>query len=246
MLLKEQLERDGKWLFRWRSFLPVACLPLIAVALVGMKWPFGDYELHNIWDMFCLGVSLLGLGVRVLTVGHAPAGTSGRNTKHQSAAVLNTTGMYATVRHPLYLGNYLILLGVVLSPLQWWLPVIYTLLFWLYYERIMLAEEIFLHERFGEEFVVWASATPAFVPRLSLWRAPAESFSLRSVLRREYTGFFLIILLHYGVEEFEHLSIDHRFVVEPYWTALLASGVIGYLALRCLKRRTTLLDVAGR
>jgi hypothetical protein len=121
-----------------------------------------------------------------------------------------------------------------------------TLLFWLYYERIMMAEETFLHERFGESFVSWATLTPAFVPRISLWRAPAESFSLRSVMRREYTSLLLIILLHFGIEEFEHLSIDHHFVVEPYWTALLAVGVIAYLSLRFLKRRTSLLDVAGR
>lgn len=246
MSLKDQLEREGNWLFRWRSFLPVATLPLIGIALVGMKWPFGDYHLHNIWDFFCLGVSLAGLGVRVLTVGHVPVGTSGRNTKQQSATVMNTTGMYSVVRHPLYLGNYLIVLGVVSSPCQWWLPVVFTLLFWIYYERIMLAEETFLHARFGEAFVAWARVTPAFVPRFSRWQAPAERFSLRSVMRREYTSLLLVILLHYGVEEFEHLSIDHHFVVEPYWTALLSVGVIAYLTLRCLKRRTSLLDVAGR
>jgi protein-S-isoprenylcysteine O-methyltransferase Ste14 len=224
----------------------VASLPLIAIALVGMKWPFGNHNYHNIWDIFCFVASFLGLGVRVSTVGYVPLGTSGRNTKQQSATVLNTSGNYSVVRHPLYLGNYLIVLGVVMSPCQWWLPVMVTLLFWLYYERIMMAEETFLHERFGESFVSWATLTPAFVPRISLWRAPAESFSLRSVMRREYTSLLLIILLHFGIEEFEHLSIDHHFVVEPYWTALLAVGVIAYLSLRFLKRRTSLLDVAGR
>ncbi len=56
-------------------------------------------------------ISFFGLALRVIVVGHAPYGTSGRNTREQVADTLNTTGMYSIVRHPLYLANYLIILG---------------------------------------------------------------------------------------------------------------------------------------
>lgn len=226
--------------------MPVVCLPLVALAFVGGRWPFDSLAFHEFWEIVCLGVSLAGLGVRIVAVGHAPGGTSGRNTKSQSATVLNTTGLYATVRHPLYLGNYLIGLGVTLVPFVAWLPVIYTLAFWLYYERIMMAEEAFLAERFGEQFVAWAGRTSPFIPRLSQWTRPSVPFSLRSVLRREYTTLLLVVALHASTEEIEHLLIEHRLIFDPFWETLLTAAVAVYLLLRSLKKHSTLLDVAGR
>ena len=43
----------------------------------------------------------------------------------------------------------------------WWLPVIYSLAFWIYYERIMFAEEAFLRQKFGETYRRWAATTPS-------------------------------------------------------------------------------------
>jgi protein-S-isoprenylcysteine O-methyltransferase Ste14 len=150
------------------------------------------------------------------------------------------------LRHPLYLGNYLIGLGVSLVLLVWWLPVFYSLLFWLYYERIMFAEEAFLREEFGEQYETWATTTPAFVPRIRQWRKAELPFSFLNVLRREYTGLMVVILGHAGVEIVEHLVMDHRVVWEPFWAVLLFGGIAMYFVLRTLKRQTKLLDVPGR
>ena len=53
--------------------------------------------------------------MRFYTVGTTPKETSGRNTNQQVAAVLNSTGMYSMLRHPLYLGNYLIWVGLSIA-----------------------------------------------------------------------------------------------------------------------------------
>ena len=151
MALSEEFTQQGQWLFRWRSYLPLICLPLIVVAIVQANGSFAT-PWHEISEYLGFGISVVGLVVRILTVGHTPAGTSGRNSRHQIANELNTTGMYSIVRHPLYLGNYLIGLGISTVLLVWWLPVMYSLLFCLYYERIMFTEEAFLREKFGEEF----------------------------------------------------------------------------------------------
>ena len=246
MSLTDQLEAEGRWLFRWRSYLPLVFLPLIVVALITDRWPFGSLAFHEVWEMGCLAVSFTGLAVRVMVVGYAPLNTSGRNTKRQLADSLNTTGIYSVVRHPLYLGNFLIGLGVVLVPFVWWLPTIYVTTFWLYYERIMMAEEAFLAEQFCEEYRRWAASTPTFVPALRRWRRNKQSFSFRTVLRAEHSALLVIGALHAGIETLEHIFIEHRVPFELFWELLLGSSIVLYVALRTLKIRSGILDVPGR
>lgn len=152
MLLRESLEQTGQWLFRWRSYLPLALLGFLPIALVRYEHPFGCPRLDAAWELFCFGISAFGLFLRIKTVGHAPKGTSGRNMRHQRADELNTTGMYSIVRHPLYLGNFFMYLGVALVPRFWWMPLLLMLVFVLYYERIIFAEEQFLECKFGQRY----------------------------------------------------------------------------------------------
>ena len=176
MSLRNQLERNGSWLFRHRSHLPLVTLPFFLAALSSFTYLGANHALNQVWEVLCLAVSCTGLAVRIITVGHALSGTSGRNTEKQVANTLTTTGIYSVVRHPLYLGNYLILMGFALWPHVWWLAVLASCLFALCYERIMLAEEVFLRERFGETFESWAAVTPAFAPRLRGWKPSAVGF----------------------------------------------------------------------
>ena len=101
-------------------------------------------------------LSFIGFVVRFYTIGTTPQGTSGRNTKEQVAMVLNSTGMYSMLRHPLYLGNYLIWLGIAVTTFNIYFIIIMSLLFWLYYERIMFAEERFLQKKFGDKYLNWS------------------------------------------------------------------------------------------
>jgi protein-S-isoprenylcysteine O-methyltransferase Ste14 len=245
MALAEEFRSQGNWLFRWRSYLPLLLLALVGVAVQQIQYPFGRLWIHDIWEEMCLGISFFGLLIRVVAVGYAPARTSGRNKSKQVADALNTTGIYSVVRHPLYFGNFLIGFGISLVAWVWWLPVIYTLAFSLYYERIMFAEEAFLRSEFGGEFDAWAAATPAFWPRFWQWRRPALGFSVRNALRREYTGLLVVILGHAGLEFVEH-ELLHGYAWHWFWTVLVVAGVGAYLVLRTLKKRTKLLDVPGR
>lgn len=76
---------------------------------------------------------------------------------------LATTGPYAHVRHPQYLGFILILTGFLV---QW--PTILTLLMypvliWMYL-RLARSEEAEARARFGAEYEAWARRVPAFLP----------------------------------------------------------------------------------
>ena len=246
MALLEEFEREGNWLFRWRSYLPLILLALVLIEMGVFTYLGNSTTLDVVWEVFCLLVSSVGLVVRAFTVGYTPRGTSGRNTSGQMAEVLNTTGIYSIVRHPLYLGNFIMMLGLSLFPHQWWLTVIFVLSFWLYYERIMYAEEGFLRAKFGDQFVAWAEKTPPFIPNLKLWRPPDLSFSFRNVLRREYNGFFAMIVTFFLLEVRGDLAVEGRLQFELGWLILLASSFVVWIVLRTLKRKTTVLDVEGR
>jgi protein-S-isoprenylcysteine O-methyltransferase Ste14 len=239
MLLREELERQGEFLFRWRSYLPIIILPFLILALPhsghGEKLLGKGFDLFM--EIFSLVVALSGVGLRCLTVGYAPPGTSGRNTKRQKAELLNTTGMYSIVRHPLYLGNFFIFLGILLFLQVWWFALIGLLSFWLYYERIMLREEGFLHGKFEKAYLDWANETPVFLPRLSRWRSPREGFSWKTVLRREYTGFFLVTAVFAILENTRDVIVMGEKQLDKVFVGFFTTGLVVYLVLRTLKRQ---------
>lgn len=191
MALKEEFEQIGNWLFRWRSYLPLLMIGNVVLFMEHFDYigHSHSHSLDQLWEIICLLISFLGLGIRIYTIGFTPYGTSGRNTKSQKAEQLNITGIYSLVRHPLYLGNFFIWLGISMFVHLWWVTLIFILVFWLYYERIMFAEEEFLRKKFGNEYVVWANKTSAFCPKFKNWEKLTLSFSLRNVLKREYSGF---------------------------------------------------------
>ncbi|MCA8962362.1 MAG: hypothetical protein KDC38_17675, partial [Planctomycetes bacterium] len=170
MPLREEMERQGDFLFRYRSHLPWLLAPCALYAL----WNANEIDGSVLLGYQIVGVAVIvvGLALRALTVGYVPKRTSGRSTKGARAASLNTEGSYSTVRHPLYVANYICFLGLVCLIGQFWFVGLYTAIFWIYYERIMLFEEAFLRRKFGEDYESWASRTPTFVPRVRAWRRP--------------------------------------------------------------------------
>ena len=126
-------------------------------------------------------------------VGTAPPGTSERSTTSPRASRLRTTGLYSVVRHPLYLGNTLTAVGLACFTTTWYVPGrSSSLLAMLYHERIAAREEVFLEERFGDEFVRWADRVPAILPRPSGYVRGETPFLWRRVAGREFHGLFVI------------------------------------------------------
>lgn len=164
MLIQDRFISHGNFLFRWRSYVPLALLAIIVIYLLQKP---ADLCMSAPLTAVALAVSFLGLAIRLYTIGYKNKGTSGRNTKQQVAEALNSKGIYSLVRNPLYLGNFLITWGPVLYTGSWVLSLIFFGFFALHYERIIAAEENFLKGKFGETYVKWAEATPAFFPKWS-------------------------------------------------------------------------------
>jgi len=246
MALREEFERAGSWLFRWRSYFPLIMIGIFLLALREYEYPGHSEKLDHLWEVFCLIISFFGLGIRMFTIGTTPKGTSGRNTREQVADILNTAGIYSVVRNPLYLGNFFMWLGIALFANLWWLTLIYVLVFWLYYERIIFAEEAYLRNKFGNEYLVWADSTPVFIPKPGQYRKTNLPFSWKTVLKREYNGFFAIIMVMFILETVGELFAEGAFDFDFGWILLVSIGFIIWLTLRSLKKYTTILHVEGR
>jgi protein-S-isoprenylcysteine O-methyltransferase Ste14 len=83
---------------------------------------------------------------------------------HRAQGALVTEGIYSRVRHPQYLGLFMVIIGLLI---QW--PTIISLLmapvlFWSY-TRLARREEREVEAQFGEAYRTYKEQTPAFVPR---------------------------------------------------------------------------------
>jgi len=243
MSLKNKSATIGKWLFRWRSYLPLIFIAVIIPALLNYSYLFDSHVYDLIWGMFCFAISLFGLWIRCYTIGYTPKGTSGRNTKKQRADSLNTTGIYSITRNPLYLGNFFIVLGITMLLRVWWIYILYVLVFWLYYGRIIQIEESYLSNKYGKIFKDYVHRTPVFIPHLRLWQPTVLSFSFKKALKREYPSLFGIISAFTVLECAKDSAVKGSVVIDPVWMVIFSFGLLAYITLRILKKKTRLLRV---
>ncbi|HLN56444.1 MAG TPA: isoprenylcysteine carboxylmethyltransferase family protein [Bacteroidales bacterium] len=245
MALVHEFERTGNWLFKRRSWLPVA---LVVSGIIVMYLVNRQAILFDMRDeLIFLGVSLFGELIRILTVGFTPKNTSGRNTDQgQVADELNTSGIYSIVRHPLYVGNFFMWLGPVLFLRSGWFTIIFCLVYWLYYERIMFAEEQYLRKKFGEAYDKWSEKVKAFFPYEFTYIPARLSFSVRNVLKREYNSFVNIFVIFLLLDLFRNYFLSGRIYLTGMWIYLTAGAAVIWLVVRFIHKKTTWLQVEGR
>ncbi|MFW9795303.1 MAG: methyltransferase family protein [Candidatus Thorarchaeota archaeon] len=76
---------------------------------------------------------------------------------------LATTGVFARVRHPMYLGSHLIYLGLAISTFSLASIVLWVAIF-AFYDSLANYEENKLEERFGEEFLEYRNSVRKWIP----------------------------------------------------------------------------------
>lgn len=250
MALLHSMESSGNKLFRYRGQIPVI-LFLLAVPVI---W-FTDYsQISPKWlEVFrwsAVGLSVIGFIIRAIAIGSTPKGTSGRNTEKQVAETLNTTGIYSTCRHPLYLGNYFMWIGIVAYSFNVYFIIVVSLAYWIYYERIMFAEERFLERKFGDKYVDWSMLVPAFWPSFKRYKKSIVPFSIKPVLRREYSGILATVIGFIFVDVVRDNIMLYRmeqdFAVKEIYLWVLGGAVVYALIFRSIKHYTKLLDEEGR
>jgi protein-S-isoprenylcysteine O-methyltransferase Ste14 len=245
MALVHEFESSGNWLFKRRSWLPVF---MIIAGIVIMYMGNRQAILFDMREeLIFLGVSLFGQIIRILTVGFTPKNTSGRNTVDgQIADELNVSGIYSLIRHPLYLGNLFMWLGPVLFLRSVSFTVVFVLLYWLYYERIMFAEEQFLRRKFGEIYDKWSETVSSFLPFSFNFIPPKLPFSVRNVLKGEYNSFVNIFLIFTILDIFRNYFLSERIYLSDMWIYLFASAIVIWIVVRTIHKRTQWFEADGR
>lgn len=110
------------------------------------------------------GLAVMGMLVRMWAAGYV--------MKNKELA---TTGPYALVRHPLYVGNIFLLLAFSLASSLWWSFVLMIFLLWFYYPPTISYEDNKLKNIFGEEWENWSKNIHALIPSFGQKAGSAKS-----------------------------------------------------------------------
>jgi protein-S-isoprenylcysteine O-methyltransferase Ste14 len=145
--------RIGAILFRYRGFLPV---PFLAIPLLAPGEQTGRGWL--------IAILFIVAGEAIRIAGVAAAGSVTRR-RSRNVQRLVTYGVFAWMRNPLYVGNFLIWIGFVIgSGVFWFLPIA-IVLFAIEYTFIVRYEEGVLESIFGAPYVEYKTRTPRWIPR---------------------------------------------------------------------------------
>ncbi len=115
----------------------------------------------------------------------------------RKGAQLSMSGPYALTRNPLYVGNFLLGLGVIVICANWILAVIFLAGFTIMYLGTIRNEETELQGRFGAVYGDYCKNVPRFFPRLTPYQAPEKtSFDWKRIFRHhEYVTVLGVALL---------------------------------------------------
>ena len=145
-----------QFFFKNRSYTPI---PLVLLLL---------YFSNPYQPVIYFGFVLLAIGEAIRLWAVRYAGGRTRTTKVGAPSICSS-GPFAYMRNPIYLGNMINFSGIVLiaGGSNIWLILFTTLLFFIIqYLLIVSLEQETLNKNFGEEYLVYCKNVPAFIPRL--------------------------------------------------------------------------------
>ncbi|MEO5570344.1 MAG: lipid A phosphate methyltransferase, partial [Bacteroidia bacterium] len=91
-------------------------------------------------------------------------------------------------------------------------------------------------------YLAWTKKVPAFIPKFSLFKPSVVKFSLKKVLRREYSGLFAAVIGFQYVDLFREYFSGKKLEFNAFEISVLSCAVILTLVLKYLKKFTTVLN----
>ncbi len=157
---------------------------LLAIAFIILVSLLGKPEF--LW-LFYAGAFLIFLGIiiRLWASGHV-----------KKNKVLATDGPYAFVRHPLYVGNILLLAGFALASQLWWAFPLMLLFLWFYYPPAIDYEDTKLHRLFGSDWEQWRGTTKALIPTKPVTASASSGWSIKQSVMKNGEPVIVALLLY--------------------------------------------------
>jgi len=172
-------------------------LILASIVALVFFWRHLVAQERNLWlDISGAIIILLGYFLRI----------SARGTKSElnpDGKTLVVSGPYVLTRNPMYLGTFLIGLGIILEILQWWVGIIFLFIYLLIYVPQINLEEQTLRGRFQEAFMKYCSTTPKFFPspRTLFFTSPAGYLRFNpGWLKKESASLVLTFVFVLGIK----------------------------------------------
>jgi protein-S-isoprenylcysteine O-methyltransferase Ste14 len=140
-------------------------------------------SVRSLWIGGC--ITFLGSLVRIWSAGHI-----------QKGKILATGGPYAYTRNPLYVGSFLMALGVLLAGQAYWLLIPFGIFFLGVYYPVMKREEQELLQGYGAAFLDYSRRVPFFIPRIIRGDGRSSAFSWsRVIANREHRTLLGLLLI---------------------------------------------------
>ncbi len=205
--------------FRFRGQIPLVFLLVLIPFSFWLAFPCYSQNYAYAINIISILLILIGVGFRAAVIAYKAPHTSGRNRHEQVAHTLNTTGMYSITQHPLYLGSFLIWMGISIrfNNLVFILGVLACSI--LFLVIIIKLESNFLFNKFRDQYERWSRETPAFYINPFKYKASNVPFDGIRVLATEYptwvsilAGLLMIDLLIYVYFLHEDTIIYRLFV----------------------------------
>jgi protein-S-isoprenylcysteine O-methyltransferase Ste14 len=110
------------------------------------------------WTSLALGLAIaaIGLSIRAWAAGHI-----------QKEKKLAVSGPYRHTRNPLYLGNFVLGIGIAAATASWWGCGLFLLYFGLFYPPVIIEERERMKRLFPSEYADYVRRVPLFFPRLT-------------------------------------------------------------------------------
>ena len=238
--------RIGNFFFRYRNLLFIFLYLLLFVPspqLLTQK-KFGSE--YWIWPVIIgLLITITGQAIRAATIGLAYIIRGGRDKKVY-AEELVTGGIFSHCRNPLYVGNILMLLGVGIISNSLIYVIVVMPVFIFIYHTIVLAEENYLRNKFGDVFDAYCKRVSRWIPSFSHIAGTFKSmkFKWKRWILKEYntqfvwlSGITLILLLHYP--QITHNNSNLRNVLS---ITIVSALLLLYFFVRYLKKSGRLVE----